>query len=273
MTLSRRSTPLTGLLAATILLGACSAPPVVQALSASETPIETATDRPPPTTTLTPTAAPSDTPTPTDIPSPTATPTISLTPTITPTRTRTPTFTPSVAVAYPRGRVIVLANCRHGPGAAYLHEWTLYPTDRVTILNRSEDATWVYVDPDNYLDYCWIRADLIDITGDVWSVSPYYSPLPFSTLYSPPRWAAAERNGNQVLIIWEAVWRTEDDDRGYLIEAWVCQEGRLVFRPIHADDTSAIVVDEPGCSRRSEGRIYTAEKHGYSRWVAIPWPE
>src|SRR3989304_15308 len=39
------------------------------------------------------------------------------------------------------------ANCRYGPGAAYLYEWGLYPGDRVDILGRNDLRTWGYVDP------------------------------------------------------------------------------------------------------------------------------
>ena len=30
----------------------------------------------------------------------------------------------------------VQANCRYGPGSAYLYEWGLYPTNRLTALGR-----------------------------------------------------------------------------------------------------------------------------------------
>jgi len=37
-------------------------------------------------------------------------------------------------------------------------------------------------------------------------------------------------------------------------------------------ETSIVVVDEPGCTEASHGRITAAEKHGYTKFVEIPWP-
>jgi hypothetical protein len=65
---------------------------------------------------------------------------------------------------------------------------------------------------------------------------------------------------------------TEDDYRGYLIEAWLCEEGQLIFRAFSIDGTRWSVSDEAGCLQPSGGRLYTAEKHGYTEWRLIPWP-
>jgi hypothetical protein len=194
------------------------------------------------------------------------TPTITLTPSRTPTSTITPTYAPIAAI------VLVQANCRYGPGAAYLYEWGLYPDVRVDIIGRNDLGTWVYVKPWTYVDRCWVKASLLEIRGDLFSAPPYYSRLPFSQLYRPPTNVHASRNGNEVTIAWDPVWMTEDDYRGYLIEAWVCQDGQLIFAPVRSDATLITLTDEPGCSEPSSGRLYTAEKHGYTQWVAIPWP-
>ena len=69
---------------------------------------------------------------------------------------------------------------------------------------------------------------------------------------------------------------TEDDDRGYLIEAWVCQNGNYLFLPIGIfpyTKTFARIVDEPGCQQESQAKIFTVEKHGYIMPpVIINWP-
>jgi hypothetical protein len=65
---------------------------------------------------------------------------------------------------------------------------------------------------------------------------------------------------------------TEDDDRGYLVEATVCQDGFLVPVAIHTDDPPIEIVDETRCNGPSSGLLYTVEKHGYTDPVAIPWP-
>jgi len=92
------------------------------------------------------------TPTITLTPSPSLSPTITPTPTETLPPTRTPTITPTPEI---RGRVLEQANCRYGPGAAYLYEWGLYPANRVTVLGRNQDGSWLYVDPWTYTDKCW----------------------------------------------------------------------------------------------------------------------
>jgi hypothetical protein len=148
----------------------------------------------------------------------------------------------------------------------------LYPGNRVTVLHRNEEGTWVYVDPWNYIDYCWVKADLLEIDGDYLSLQPYYGLLPGSKLYGPVSNVRASRVDGDVWIAWDPIWMTEDDYRGYLIETWVCQDGKFVFRPFHADFPLVIVQDDPDCEEESHGRVYAAEKHGYTRWVAVPWP-
>ena len=168
----------------------------------------------------------------------------------------------------------VQSNCRYGPGAAYLYEWGLYPTDRVEIYGRNADGTWVYVDPWTYMDRCWVKSDLLDVfRGNLYDAPVYYGRLPYSDLYRPPTNPRASREGDRVIINWDPVWMTEDDDRGYLIESWVCQDGQLMFTPIHVDEPPAYVMDEPGCFQDSSARLYTAEKHGYTQWVRVPWPQ
>jgi hypothetical protein len=96
--------------------------------------------------------------------------------------------------------------------------------------------------------------------------------LPHSTLYGPPQDVIATRDGSQVTVAWDAVWMTEDDDRGYLIEAMVCQNGASIPIAMHSDSPSMEFTDEPGCSTPSGGKLYTVEKHGYTDPVEIPWP-
>ena len=72
---------------------------------------------------------------------------------------------------------------------------------------------------------------------------------------------------------------TEQDYNGYLIEAWVCQGGQLVFVPMNYvtsfDKNSSMmavkVTDEPGCLEPSSARIYTVVTNGYSTWKTVPW--
>ena len=241
------------------------------------TPTQTFTPSPSPTYTNTPTSTltATDTPTPTDTPTSTDTPTITLTPTITdtPTITPTPSHTPTpTATPIIRGRVLVQANCRYGPGSAYLYEWGLYPRNRVTVLGRNQDASWVYVDPWNYIDFCWVKTEFLELDGDVANIPQIRTLLPYTEFYWPPTNVQASRIGDQVMVTWYLVPMSLDDDRGYLIEAWLCQDGQLRFTPLHFWASPAFITDEPGCMEPSSARIYTAEKHGYTEWVLIPWP-
>lgn len=248
-------------------------PTATPTLTSSPTVTPSQTSTPSPTLTFTPTSTSTSTITPTRTATSTATSIYTATFTHTPSRTPTPTLTPTYAPI--AAKVLVQANCRYGPGAAYIYEWGLYPGVRVDIIGRNDLGTWAYVHPWTYFDRCWVRADLLEIRGDLRDAPPYYSRLPFGELYKPPTNVRASRNGDEVMIAWDPVWMTTDDDRGYLIEAWLCQDGQLIFTPLrttHWQETSIFVHDEHGCLEPSGGRLYTAEKHGYTQWVLIPWP-
>jgi hypothetical protein len=178
----------------------------------------------------------------------------------------TPTFD------FPDGTALMQANCRYGPGTAYLFAAGLYPGDHVEIHNRNTTGTWLWVKPDTITYHCWVAASVLEITGDVFTVVEYYPPLPRSVLYGPPSNVYAVRQGSEVLVTWDDVWMTEDDDRGYLIEAYVCQGGRVIFQAVQTDGTSYTFTDEQGCESASSGWLYAVEKHGYTEAVAIPWP-
>ena len=237
---------------------------------AARTPIPTAKVLP------TSTIAPSSTYTPiaTSTITPSATPTLTdtATSTVTPSVTLSPTITQTIPP--PEGYVSVAqANCRYGPGWAYLYKFGLYEGISVEIQGRTERGDWVFVLPLWYDSGCWIKADLLEITGDIFSVEPYYGDLPFSDIYPPPWITEATRNGDEVFIAWSDVRMTDDKYRGYLLETWLCQDGELIFTPVNIDGLWTTFSDEPGCSQPSWGRIYSAEKHGYSKWRIIPWPE
>ncbi len=235
----------------------------------SPVPSRTSTAIPTATPTITQTAAPTHTPTVTYTPTPQYTPSITPTPSHTPTPSLVPTFAPIAA------KVLVQSNCRYGPGAAYLYEWGLFPDVRVDIVGRNDIGTWAYVEPWTYFDRCWVNSEFLEIRGDLRDAPPYYSRLPFGELYNPPTNVRASRNGDDVVIAWDPVWMTTDDDRGYLIETWLCRDGQLIFTPLQTrqyQETTITVQDETGCQLPSGGRVYTAEKHGYTQWILIVWP-
>ena len=226
-----------------------------------------------PTITLTATASPTSTPSRTPSQTPTAAPTETPTPDYTPTITQTPANTPTpTATPELRGRVLEQANCRYGPGAAYLYEWGLYPANRVTVLGRNQDGSWVYVDPWTYVDYCWVKTSLLELNGDVFSLPQVTTLLPYTEFYYPPQNVSASRSGDEVTVWWDLISMSLDDNRGYLIEAEVCQNGQMISLAINPWEPPAVIQDEAGCLQPSSGRIYTAEKHGYTEWILIRWP-
>lgn len=216
----------------------------------------------------TPTGTLTDTPTQTPTPAPTDTATITLTPSITPspTITLTPTFD------YPDVTVKETAHCRYGPGTAYLHAADLYEGDQGQLWNRNYAGTWVWVKFDKLHYACWVAASLVDVGGDIFSVTTYFHPLPKSTLYGPVKAVATERQGDSVVVSWDEIWMTEDDFRGYLIEAQVCQNGFFIDVAFHSDKSPITIWDERTCEQKSNGKLYAVEKHGYTDPITIPWP-
>ena len=223
------------------------------------------------TTSAPPTIIPTLTPAfaPTDPPASTLTPTSTQSPTETPTTTPIPTYMNL------RGEVLALSNCRYGPGAPYLYKYALIEGSNLEIIGRNDLGTWILVRAIGGKNPCWVKASLMKVKGDVMNVAPTYLPLPQSPYYGPVSGASAVRKGNKVIVSWNEVHLRAGDDSEqypYLIEAWVCSSGELVFTPLGSYSTIATLLDEPGCAKPSHGRLYAVEKHGYTRWVEIPWP-
>ncbi len=203
--------------------------------------------------------------------------TSSSTPQISPTNTQTPTLTlvPSITPTLkpPIGKVLQRSVCHYGPGAGYLYKYGLVEGSRMEIIGRNEAGTFAYIQAIGGNNPCWVDVDYLEISGgDIFDVNIIHSLLPYSEFYGPPQSVSASRSGNEVTVSWSAVWMSEDDYRGYLIEAWLCQDGQLMFTPLRSDETSVTLVDEPGCLEPSSAKLYTAEKHGYTNWVTIDWP-
>jgi hypothetical protein len=215
-------------------------------------------------------------PTETQVLKPTTTPT--RTSTLSPTQTQSDTATPSITPTYAilRGTVLEQANCRYGPGAAYLYKYGLYPGYNLEIIGRNEKGTWVVIRAIGGTNPCWVKASLMDIHGDVMSLAPASLPLPQSPYYGPLTGVSAVRDGSMVIISWNSLQLRAGDDSlqyPYLVEAWLCQDGQVSFFPIGSWDTILTVQDDPGCDEASHARVYGVEKHGYTAWVNVPWPK
>jgi len=228
---------------------------------------------PTPTTTLTNTPLDTQTPTLTSTITLTPTPTSTPTETLTPTITNTPTITFTPTFDFPDGVVLEQANCRYGPATAYLFAHGLYTGDKVEIWGRNNSGTWLWVQPEKIEYQCWVAASILNITGDVFTVWVKSVKLPHSTLYGPVQKAYATRQGNLVTIAWEPVYRTVDDDRGYLIEANLCQNGIVIWMAVQTDINTYTFTDETGCIKPSSALLYVVEKHGYTDPIQVsPWP-
>jgi len=164
------------------------------------------------------------------------------------------------------------ANCRYGPGTAYLYSHGLYPDDRVEVHGRTPSGTWLWIQPANLDRHCWAAASVMEVSGDALSVPVVTSRLPKTGFIGPPESVEAERNGSQVLVEWSKVAMKETEDHGYLIEATICQGGALLFQAVQTQDTAYEFTDEEGCAGPSGAWLYAFEKHGYTDPVEVPWP-
>jgi hypothetical protein len=257
-----------------IILGSCNSPASSSTLSptTTSTSVPTFTSSYTSTHINTPTSVSTLHPTSTSTVTPTPTTTRTPTPTPTPSHTLTPSITPSPTYSLPTLTVLMQANCRYGPAVAYLYAWGMYAGDTATVWGRNQAGTWLWIQPDNISYQCWIAASVAEVVGDIFSV--YVAPvrLPLSVLYGPPSGISAVRDGDSVTVTWNRVNMTEDDDRGYMIEANLCQGGNLVWMAVATMDTSYTFADETACAEPSDALLYTVEKHGYTDPVPIPWP-
>ena len=167
-------------------------------------------------------------------------------------------------------------HCAYGPSPAYIHATHIHAGDRGAVIARFARSNWLLVQFD-HLDYaCWISPSVGEISGDVAGL-PYAEPdlPPARAEYPAPVNISASREGDQVTISWEPVWRLAEDDRGYFAEFFLCQGGALVWWTAWLPDQNATditVTDQAGCDTPSSGNLYSVEIRGYSPPAAIPWP-
>jgi hypothetical protein len=143
------------------------------------------------------------------------------------------------------------------------------------VIGRTDRGDWILVRAIGGTNPCWVKASLMDVKGDVMAVEPTYIPLPQSPYYGPLRGVSAARNGDEVTVFWNPIHLRAGDETAsppYLVEAWVCVDGQLVFTPVGSYETAVKIVDQAGCAEPSHGRVFGVEKHGYTLWVEIPWP-
>lgn len=274
---------LIGLIGWVFIMAACACTiqpsPAVQMDAAAPSAVEqrmTIEATPPalPTSTFLQTVSPTQTITPSISPS------ASLTATLMPSFTSTFTDTPLPTYVKLRGKVtIAQAVCHYGPGAPYLYKYGVYAGSNLEILRRVKGGNYIEVQAIGGNNPCWVRVDYMEIRGDVNDLQPAHPfevQLPMSPYYAPPAWVRAERNGDEVRVEWAGISLRAGDDSEqtpYIVEAWVCQNGEMVFQPVGAYLTQVSIRDEAGCGELSRARLVAAEKHGYTHPLEIKWPQ
>lgn len=212
-------------------------------------------------------------------PAPTQTVTPSPQPTSTPSPSPSPSPVPTYAIL--RGKVNVeRASCRYGPGPMYLYLYGLAQGATQDVIGRTDSGAWLLTQARGDTTRCWVKADLMDLNGDVLGVEVVYPDkyiLPVSPYYTAPWDAAATRSGDQVTITWKSQPLRAGDEESpsmviYIVEVWTCENGQVTFKPIGTSYAQVTVTDQPGCSQPSHGRIFFQEKHGFAGPAAIPWP-
>jgi len=95
----------------------------------------------------------------------------------------------------------------------------------------------------------------------------------FSQDVDPPGNVTAVRNGSSVTISWNPINVRPADCRGYLLDAYVCQNGSYLKYIDDIQNTSVVITDELNtCPAGSSGKIYGVHTRGYTDPVTIPWP-
>ncbi len=217
---------------------------------------------------------------PTLTPEPTLTSTSTLTPI--PTETLSPTSTPTVIPTYAvlRAEVLERSNCRYGPGAPYLYKYGLVVGSNLEVIGRLDDASWIELQAIGGDNPCWVKASLMDVKGDVFSVEPVYpdkAPLPVSPYYGPLALKDVSRTDDQVTITWygQSLRAGDEEYTGaplYLVETWTCEDGVFKFTPYGLSFEIITFTDQAGCAETSHARIYFSEKHGYAGPVEVEFP-
>jgi len=205
------------------------------------------------------------------------------------TRTETPTLEPALSLScQPVLGVITaeLLSCRYGPGASYLYRSAFSKGNEVQVIGRADTGygTWVYVQSPQNEVKCWINSSskFVELDQDLACVESYYpekAPLIIfnTSLFPAPTNVQANRSGGYVSISWVGYDlalgdRESETSPRYLVEAWTCQGGQIVFSPIGTSDEFVDVPDETGCSEPSHGQVFLAHRDGYIGPSFIPWP-
>lgn len=201
-------------------------------------------------------------------------------PTLEPTSTPDPSVTTSPAL--PQAALLQYADCLHGPATFYTYKTSFPVGQQVEVLGRSEDGGWIEIEEVGGWNSCWIQASQAQLQSGRIEDLPVVAPmLPRSEYeYGPPLNTTARRQGDEVTISWEAVYMSADEVQGYLIDAYVCQDGQYLHLPVfvaktYAENTGTIsvkITDEAGCTELSRAHIVSMGTRGFAGREKIFWP-
>ena len=150
-----------------------------------------------------------------------------------------------------RGEVIIeQAVCHYGPGAPYLYKYGVYKGSNLEILRRVALGNYIEIQAIGGSNACWVREDYLAIKGNLLDLQPVDAAdvvLPLSPYYAPPTGVSAVRSGNQVTVSWHGLALRAGDDSEqtpYIVEAWVCRGGQMVFDPVGTYRNAVEISDE-----------------------------
>jgi hypothetical protein len=253
-----------------------AATPTMLAANQEPTDLPEATETSSPTLTFTQTPVPNTaTPAATETATPTFTPSPSPTSSRTPTASPSPTITPSPTDESLLATSNSQAYCRYGPSTAFLSYADIFVGDQVELQGRYQYGGWIWVKPVGKNASCWISGSLLDTPMDLGELPEidYKVSMIFSPDVEPPTNVTAVRNGSTVTISWDQINVGPADFRGYLLDAFVCQNGSYLKYLDDVQTNSIVITDElNACPAASSGTLYGVHVRGYTDPVKIVWP-
>ncbi len=159
---------------------------------------------------------------------------------------------------------------------------TSFPAgQQVEVVGRSDDSEWIAIEEVGGWNSCWVRATQADLqNARVEDLPVATTLLPRSEYEFGSPTPVVRREGDEVMLSWEAVYMSADEIQGYLIDAYVCQNGQHIHLPVFVSKTfeenvgtiTTKITDEAGCAEPSTAHIVSVGKRGFAEWEKIFWP-
>jgi hypothetical protein len=160
-----------------------------------------------------------------------------------------------------------------GPHVNYLSQLVVHEGEELVVEGRDYGGFWVWVIPPNKAWHCWVSVATLELSWDVKEAKKVVIPLPVAKDVPDPSGVIAKRNGNFVVVSWNAA--PDAPELHYLIVANTCLNG-FMFEDVYKTTNTSISIqdDKKLCEgRTSKGVIRVVNKLGYSDPVTINWPK